>query len=289
MSSPHSKKPKQKSLKSDIKSILLWTIIIVFGCYTAFWFTISHFLNKQIMAYQEHLPATEQLLDVSVTGFPAPHTVRAAYRKSLPEHGIAVSIPALTVQSFFIPGHDVTIDLPRGLRIKALSDTPVLPSQKTKKALQSLSIDAVHIKTQIVKSLPRNISERAIRNWYEKGHAQIPVTEFTIRSGDIEITGSGVIALDEALQPDISSEIRIFDPAHLLEMISRYDLLNDKEDKVMRFMVASMQQTDEASGRPYIDLPITLQNRALRLGAVRVGYIDLIQWANEDNSPARGQ
>lgn len=117
---------------------------------------------------------------------------------------------------------------------------------------------------------------QAVAAWH-KGGGTIDLDHLHLRWGDMEITGSGTLALDDDLQPvgGFSGGVSGFD--QLLSALVATGRIKGSDARVARLALAMLAKAGP-DGRPEISTSLTIQNGQMYLGPAKLGPAPRIDW-----------
>jgi|GEM_PF-2926518 len=262
-------------------------LLLLAVLYGAVWGIIAYFIDQQVTLTRQNNAPALTLGDVSIGGFPARHNVKGTLRYEIPDTENTIHVPQFSLQSYFLPGHDLFIDLPEGLTFKSGAEKPLLPSLPDKRV--NFAIKEADFDVRIPKSIPAQWTYQTLLNWRNKQHAYLPIHNFSIQFEGFKISGSGSVSLDQKLQPTLNLQTEIYNADQFLETLKDHDLINRKLLMALGFLASSLTEINEDTGEKYVALPIRIENQTFYLGAVNVGYIASIRWGSADSLPAPDQ
>ena len=117
---------------------------------------------------------------------------------------------------------------------------------------------------------------QAVAAWHKAG-GTIELDRLHLRWGDMEITGSGTLALDDGLQPvgGFSGGVSGFD--QLLSALVASGRIKASDARVARLALAMLAKAGP-DGRPEISTSLTIQNGQMYLGPAKLGPAPRIDW-----------
>jgi hypothetical protein len=123
---------------------------------------------------------------------------------------------------------------------------------------------------------PTGPLRQAAQQWRENG-GTVELDHLDLRWGDMQINGSGTLALDNDLQPigGLSGGVSGFD--QLLSGLVAAGRIKASDARVARLALALMAKTGP-DGRPEIAASLTIQNGEMYLGPAKLGPAPRIDW-----------
>jgi hypothetical protein len=164
--------------------------------------------------------------------------------------------PALTIDS-----RATGITLP-----KAVS-TPLGPK------IDSLALRAT-IRGRAPKALPRD----ALAAWARSG-GTVQIDHLGLNWSQLGIEADGTMALDGALQPVGALTARLRGYQETLDAFFAAGLIDTGTTMVARFALRALAQGTGGAGKDEIKVPMSLQDRWLQVGPVRLFRLPPIRWA----------
>jgi hypothetical protein len=145
------------------------------------------------------------------------------------------------------------------------------------------TIAALDLTLDVVGPLTSGSLRNVLNAWREGGGA-IEVRSIALDWPPARIAGSGTIALDAALQPIGAATLKFqgfFDIVSALVEKGHVD----KSAESMAKIVLGMLAKPSAAGEPELSLPLTVQDRALHAGPVKLMEMPEVIWDAEARVP----
>lgn len=149
-------------------------------------------------------------------------------------------------------------------------DLPVAPPGLNPK------IDDIGFGVTLMGDFPAGPLRQAAAQWRDKG-GTIELDHLDLRWGDMEINGTGTLALDGDLQPigGFSGGVSGFD--QLLNALVAAGRVKASDARIARLALAMLAKTGP-DGRPEIAASFTIQNGEMYLGPAKLGPAPRIDW-----------
>lgn len=165
-----------------------------------------------------------------------------------------------------------SIDAPAlsfGLGVEALE--PTLPM-----ALPVTGPVQIDLAGAVMGAVPEQGGEAGLAVWSEAG-GTLEISRLLLDWRPVRIEGDGTLALDKALQPigAFSTEIEGHDK--LLDGMAALGWLRP-EDASLGQLALSLLVREGRNGRPVVKAPLSLQDRAIYLGPLRLARMPRIVW-----------
>lgn len=240
--------------------------------YTALWVGLALNLRKQGDIVLGNLQAkgvgVERRL-FSLSGFPGTPTLSLAGSLTFSE--TRVDIPVLTVRSFLIPGLPFTAEIAQPVRIRTARAQPSLLSLAE-------SVTRGRVTTVLPARWPRDPYEDTLRAWRDAGGAvEIREVHAELEGGAI-VSGKGRFNLDESLNPQGALDLMLTDPHALSTLLVRAGALKPEHAPIAGAVIGAMARPDPLTNRPTLAIDLTLANRVLTLGPLKIGQLPRAAW-----------
>ena len=271
--------------KKKIKLITVGSLIVAIGLvvsYSLFWWIMAGRIKDAVNDIQEQMElegyeVTSGTLDIS--GFPGPHHL--SHKISVRGNGINVLIPSLETSGFFLPGAEVLVSLPGGVQVIEPADSYGLWSVK------SAAVSFI-----VPETVPAELTAPNLRAWQEEGN-RLEITGFDIKHKVSSIKGSGTIALDQQLQPEVQAEVRIEGHLEYMQEMIDAGLVQQRQGALIAALLAAASKVDEDTGALWLETSFSLKNRNLYVGPAKVASLPEIEWPlpspDRHNQPALPQ
>ena len=260
-----------------MKKPLLWgvlvTSILVITVYTGLWLWMAGYVRAQFDKYLEEAREkniTITTRSINVRGYPFTHEVRFSGRVAM--DGVVAEIPALHVRSLFIPGKPIRIEIPQGLSIVEPADSAIW------------SLDRLLIESVIPASLPGALTHEDMTAWKQAG-GELVLNNFELRKKELQIIGNGTLGLDDTLQPTGLVNARVTGHLAFLMWLQQNGYVDTRQGILATTILRGLSKTDDENNN-YMDVALTLQNRTLFVGPLRVTEVPAIVWGWR-HQPAR--
>jgi len=112
---------------------------------------------------------------------------------------------------------------------------------------------------------------QALTGWANAGGV-LELKAFSFAQTPLDAAGEGTLALDEALQPIGALTLRAHGVAETVDLLAREGLLDERNAKTAKIMVQGLAKPDD-SGRPRVDLSLSLQQGYLWLGPIKLAKL----------------
>jgi hypothetical protein len=113
--------------------------------------------------------------------------------------------------------------------------------------------------------------------WRDAG-GRLEVQGLTLRWGPTAASAAATLALDAALQPSGAGTLRIANPSATLDALGAAGTIPARSLAMARRFLPLMTRLDPAGGSPVIELPVTLEDRALMVARLPVLRVEAVEW-----------
>ncbi len=125
--------------------------------------------------------------------------------------------------------------------------------------------------------LPIGATRDSLRHWSNAGGVA-EVRSLLIDHGDLRLRGEGTVTLDAGLQPEGAFSARVGGYAEAIDALAGGGLMSPDEARVAK-AVLGLMSSRPAPGRPReIEVPLTVQDRTLSAGPIRILRLPEIDW-----------
>jgi hypothetical protein len=114
---------------------------------------------------------------------------------------------------------------------------------------------------------------------WRDGGGTLELRGLTMRWGPVAAAAAATLALDDALQPAGAGTLRLTGAAEAVDALAEAGLIERRAAGAARALLPLMARRPADGGPPTLDLPVTLERRALALGRIPVTRLPLLDWA----------
>lgn len=122
-----------------------------------------------------------------------------------------------------------------------------------------------------------SVDSNSLTAWRDGG-GTVEFTSIELDWGPVQIAANGTLALDDNLQPVGSFATQIAGLEDLITAMETGGVLSSRDAAVARITLSILSRGPEGGGPDYAQIPITLQDRILRLGPIPLIQIPPIAW-----------
>lgn len=125
-----------------------------------------------------------------------------------------------------------------------------------------------------------------VKAWRDDG-GTVELDRFYLDWPPLEMSMAGSLALDQSLQPVASLSARFQGFFAAVTRLEEVGVVRPREASVARVVLGVMAQRNPNGGAPLLAVPVTVQDRTIRVGPVTVLTFPAIQWGGKP--PPAGQ
>jgi hypothetical protein len=114
---------------------------------------------------------------------------------------------------------------------------------------------------------------------WRDGGGTLELRGLTMRWGPVAAAAAATLALDDALQPAGAGTLRLTGAAEAVDALAEAGLIERRAAGAARALLPLMARRPADGGPPTLDVPVTLERRALALGRIPVTRLPLLDWA----------
>ena len=122
-----------------------------------------------------------------------------------------------------------------------------------------------------------SINIESLTAWRDGG-GTVEFTSIELQWGPVEIAANGTLALDDDLQPVGSFVTQIAGLVQIITAMETSGVLSPSDAAIARITLSILSRGSEDGGPDHAQIPITLQERILRLGPVPLAQFRPIAW-----------
>ncbi len=179
-------------------------------------------------------------------------------------------------------GHGLRIDLPDGplavtqadarfdathLTLTLAGVTLPMPNLPFGGSVAAVALDG----SSSVPMLPARDLRATVAAWRDAG-GRLLLDHAAIHWGPLDAEGSGVLSLDAALQPVAHASLHLTGYAELIDALTRSGAITRNDARVAATLLGLLARAP-AGAAPFVDLPLTLQDGLLAMGAIPLARV----------------
>ena len=189
--------------------------------------------------------------------------------------------PAATVDVGLFPADEPT-DHSAAYEIRARVADVVVPSALALPFGRSIGL--ISLEARINGPVPDERWPAALEAWRDAG-GTIDVGSLRLDHGPLRVQGEGTFALDADMQPigAFTAQIRgLFD---LVEALRARGVVEAGDAVMAKVVLGALARRPDDGGPPVLNVPLTLQDRALYVGPVRMLRVPPVRWPAQKTDP----
>ena len=193
----------------------------------------------------------------------------------------SVSVGAATVDVDPFPA-DAPSDHSAAYEIRARVADVVVPSALALPFGRSIAL--ISLEARINGPVPDERWPAALEAWRDAG-GTIDVGSLRLDHGPLRVQGEGTFALDGDMQPigAFTAQIRgLFD---LVEALRARGVVEAGDAVMAKVVLGALAKRTDDGGPPVLNVPLTLQDRALYVGPVRMLRVPPVRWPAQKTDP----
>ena len=193
----------------------------------------------------------------------------------------SVSVGAATVDVGLFPADEPT-DHSAAYEIRARVADVVVPSALALPFGRSIGL--ISLEARINGPVPDERWPAALEAWRDAG-GTIDVGSLRLDHGPLRVQGEGTFALDADMQPigAFTAQIRgLFD---LVEALRARGVVEAGDAVMAKVVLGALARRPDDGGPPVLNVPLTLQDRALYVGPVRMLRVPPVRWPAQKTDP----
>lgn len=121
---------------------------------------------------------------------------------------------------------------------------------------------------------------------WREGGGSFELREVALRWGPVEGTVRMTLTLDEAMQPMGAGQVQLVGAADAVHALVAAGAVAPRVGHAATLAIGVLAQRPEGGGPPRLDLPVTLEERRLAIGPIRLMRFAPITWPTAVESPA---
>ncbi len=250
-----------------MKTLLKYSFILALTLcvlYSALWFGLASLTNQEITRISTTGDVTFSPPLGHVSGFPFWHHLTYTGTLSTPDFSLTVEEMEMEIQ-IYTDRAKAHVTLPNGFQITDRY------THKTHHFGDS------HLKLASPYPLPKNHSRKAMKIWRaQKG--RLLVSSLLLQKEGVKIEGSGLLDLDENLQPQGKLNLSIYGYKALMAELGRTGKLSSQEAQLATAFIGQLFGQDGPKTQKAFKTPLTIKNNALYIGPLRVTKLKRIEW-----------
>jgi hypothetical protein len=139
-------------------------------------------------------------------------------------------------------------------------------------------IASVSVAAEVTGALPATGDPAARARAWRDGGGKLDVRRLEMRWGPLGLDGSAALALDPALQPAGSAQLRLTGQAATLDALAAGGVLTPQAARAAKAVLALMAHAAKPGEAPEVDVPLELRDRVLTMGRIPLLRLPELVW-----------
>ncbi|MBT7779123.1 MAG: DUF2125 domain-containing protein [Rhodospirillales bacterium] len=139
-------------------------------------------------------------------------------------------------------------------------------------------IDIAAGEVELYGPLPHALKTSPVSRWQAAGGIA-EVRSFRLDYGPMNVHTEGTLALDKGLQPVGAFTARIRGFGAIIDILEYNGTLGNGEALTAKFVLSALAQTDSTTNQNTLEIPISIQDRFLYAGPLKLTRVPPVQWA----------
>lgn len=129
------------------------------------------------------------------------------------------------------------------------------------------TIDHLRTSGTAVGTLPRQMTPAALQAWRARG-GQLQLQHLELAWAPMEVAGNGELTLDDQLRPQGELSVQISGLGAALDQLAAAGAIDPRAVSYAKLAISALGQTDDATGKTRVDVPLSFREGRLFLGPV---------------------
>lgn len=156
----------------------------------------------------------------------------------------------------------------------AAKNVTLPPSQH---ALTDKPIETVSGQGSVMGPVPIASDMKAVLAAWASAGGVLELKNFSFVQAPLDVAGDGTLALDETLQPLGALTFRAYGVAETVELLAQAGLIDESNARTAKLTAQNLAKVDE-TGRPRVDLSLSVQQGYVWLGPVKLAPLPPLAW-----------
>ncbi len=139
-------------------------------------------------------------------------------------------------------------------------------------------IDKMSGDIEIFGPLPQALTSTQLLPWRQAGGV-VEVRSLGVLYGPLSLHTEGTLALDAALQPVGAFTAQILGFHESVDALQDAGQIGSGEAFTAKLVLGALAQTDPATGKSSMNIPVSIQDRTLYVGPLNLGEIPWVDWS----------
>jgi hypothetical protein len=139
------------------------------------------------------------------------------------------------------------------------------------------TIGRIALRGTVLGAIPPGRPSVSLATWQKQGGA-VKIGDLAMGWGPLNMTGSGTVALDPALQPVAALNGKFTGFDETLQLLVAAGLIKPNIGRIASFALGAMARPSGSGGQPQITVPVTVQDGLLTVGPLQLLRLPNIRW-----------
>lgn len=185
----------------------------------------------------------------------------------------------VTIERLDATGRDVTgeegAEAGATYALDAAAARVVLPEQADSPL--GREIQSVSFASTVIGPLDFDRWPQGLLRWRDRGGV-LEIKRLAAGYGPVSFTGDGTVALDNAGQPEGALTLQVQGLLEAVDAFQSHGLIGPQEALGVKFLWSALARQPQDGGPPVISVPMTVQDRFLAVGPLRLVRLPEIDW-----------
>lgn len=138
-------------------------------------------------------------------------------------------------------------------------------------------IEKVSGEMEIYGPLPQSLTAPPLARWRDAGGVA-EVRSLRLEYGPLNLHTEGTLALDGGLQPVGAFTARLQGFHAAIDALQQGHVIDRGEALTSKLVLGALAQIDSATGKSSLNLPVSIQDRSVYVGPLKLGKIPIVYW-----------
>jgi hypothetical protein len=138
-------------------------------------------------------------------------------------------------------------------------------------------LDRLELDALLRGTVPSGPPAAALRAWRDAGGV-LDIRQGTAQWGTLEVSGSGTLALDKAMQPMAALSVVVKGLDQAIDGLAQASLISSRDARLATLATAALAQPAADGDGRELRLPLSIQDRTVFLGPLKLMRLPPIRW-----------
>jgi hypothetical protein len=266
-------------MKKSTRNFLAYFVSFIFGCfatYSAAWFVSTHFIHQIIMQNVQNSANNGYEFTGTVTPFyNFPFKPNAEISGVIKHEDMQYDFPSVIIKSWFIPSTELSLTLPKGLKVSHASAAGV-------SLIDDWGVDFASLQINVPSPLLHSFSKRDVTIWRDLG-GKFQIKHLMLQKDALKVTSHGDLSFNNNLQIAGLMQTRITNYNILVDFLKSEKIITGRQATVVNMALKAISSEDDNKDA-YVQAPIQIIDSVLYVGPIRVFEVPQINWDTDISS-----